>query len=173
MADGYRGLFGAFPFAFRRSRSRLFRGYVVVSALAAATVSLLVALGLVVLFGETAGAAGGSLTLSRSFYVVVGLLVVAPVVAPTLLVARRHRRRESTGPEYDRLLAAAGFLFLASVYLGLVVAMPDCYVLDGSRVCPEPPAGFLSILYTAPEAAAVAPPLLAVGLMVALHRYAR
>ncbi|MFB6269909.1 MAG: hypothetical protein ABEH83_08205, partial [Halobacterium sp.] len=120
--DTYSGMLTAFPYAFRQSDSRLFRSYVVVSTLVGALVALLMANALVVLVGNTASAPGGSLTLSRTFYVVVGLFVFVPVVAPVLFVAHRYRRERSVADQYDAALAAAGYLFVGSVYLALVVS---------------------------------------------------
>jgi hypothetical protein len=181
MADGYRGLFGAFPYAFRRSDSWTFRSYVVVGGLAAALVSLFVVIGLIVLVANTAGVGGGSLTLSRSFYVVVGLLVVAPMLAPVLLVARRYRRglarpdrRPSGSRRYDALLAIGGYAFVVSVYVGLVVSMPESWTLDGEVVRRPPPSGALApliaFLYDLPRLAAVLPPAVAAGLIAVIHR---
>ncbi|ELZ96491.1 hypothetical protein C440_05068 [Haloferax mucosum ATCC BAA-1512] len=123
MADDYGGVFGAFPYAFRHSESWLFKFYVLVGAAATGIVSLFVVFGLVVLIGATAGVPGGSLTLSRSFYVLVGLFIVAPLVAPILFVARRHRKTGSDR-RYDLALALSGFVFMASVYVGLVASVP-------------------------------------------------
>lgn len=176
MADGYRGLFGAFPYAFSRSDSRLFKSYVLVGGFAAAVLSLFMVLSLVVLFGQTASIQGGSLTLSRAFYAVVGLLLVAPTVAPILLVARRHRRglAADAGARYDRWLAFAGYAFLLSLYVGLVVSVPECFELDGEQVCRGRPTGLfapvVAVLYALPQAAAVLPPALAAAFMWAVHR---
>lgn len=177
MVDGYRGVFGAIPYAFGASDSRLFRSYVVVGTLVAALVALFVALGLVVLFGATSGAQGGAFTLSRAFYAVVGLLVVAPMLAPTLLVARRHRRGRTTDTRYDFALGASGYAFVGAMYVALVVFMPTCFTLDGQRTCPAPPDGLLrpvvSFLYGLPDAAGFVPLVLAAALIVLVHRTLR
>jgi uncharacterized membrane protein YuzA (DUF378 family) len=181
MADGYRGLFGAFPYAFRRSESWTFRSYVVLGGLAAGLVSLFVGIGLIVLIANTAGVGGGSLTLSRSFYVVVGLFAVAPMLAPVLLVARRHRRGRggsaAASRRYDALLAVAGYLFVVSVYVAVVISMPESWTLDGEVVTRPPPSGPLApvvaALYDLPRLSAVVPPLLAAGLIATVHRLAR
>jgi predicted neutral ceramidase superfamily lipid hydrolase len=169
MADGYRGLVGAFPYAARKSDSWLFRSYVGVSALVALTVALLVGFGLVVLIANTARFAGGSLTLSRSFYVVVGLLVVLPVVAPTLLVARRHRRGTARGRRTDALLALSGYVYVFTLYVGLVVTVPP-----GQQT---PPTGALApvivFLYGLPQLAGLVPPLVGAGLLYLVSRVTR
>jgi hypothetical protein len=166
MADGYRGVFGAVPFAFRRSDSWLFRSYVLVSTLAALGISLLVIAGLVFLIGRTAAATGGSLTISRAFYVVVGLFLVAPVVAPTLLVARRHRRGLATARRYDATLAVAGYLFLVSLYVGLVVTVPPAQ----QQPLSGPLAPVVAMLYALPAAYGLVPPLVAASLIALVHR---
>ncbi|MFB6154785.1 MAG: hypothetical protein ABEJ22_02750 [Haloferacaceae archaeon] len=169
MADEYRGVFGAFPYAFRASDSWLFRSYAVVSALAALLVTVLVASGLIVLFARTAQIRGGELTLSRSFYLVVGLFVVAPLVAPTLLVARRHRRTTAVHPRYDALLAASGYLFLAALYVGLVVTVPPAQQTTPTGAL----APVVRALYGLPQAFGLVPPVAAAAVIALAHRVLR
>jgi hypothetical protein len=169
MTDGYRGVFGAFPYAFRQSRSLLFRSYVLVGALAALAVTVLFCAGLIVLVAQTAAIEGGSLTLSRAFYVVVGLLVVAPLLAPVLLVARRHRRSIGHDARYDLVLSIAGYLFIASLYVGLVITVPAEQQAAPSGVV----APVVEALYALPQLAGVVPPLVASGLIVVAHRLLR
>jgi uncharacterized membrane protein YuzA (DUF378 family) len=166
--EAYKGLFGAFPYAFRASDSRLFRSYVVVGGLAAALITVTFVLGVVTLVGNTAGAGAGSFTFSRSFFIVVGLAAVAPVLAPVLFVARRHRRTTSD-VGYDRALALAGYAFLASLYLLLVISAPE-----NLR---DPPSGLFApvvrFLYDLPRTAGLVPPLLVAAAMYLLHRRLR
>jgi hypothetical protein len=160
--DSYSGMLTAFPYAFRQSDSRLFRSYVVVSTLVGALVAALMAGGLLVLVGNTAGARGGSLTLSRTFYVVVGLFVFVPLVAPVLFVANRHRRDRRVADRYDDALAAAGYLFVGAVYLGLVVSTPAEYREAGGPV--------VDALYSLPAAAGLVPPVVAAAAVYLVHR---
>jgi len=163
--DGYGGVVGTYPYAFRRSGSRLFRSYVVVGGLATALLAVLFAFAVVGVVADTSGAGGGTFTFARSFVILVGFLVVFPLMAPVLLVARRHRRAGSS-VVYDRALAAAGYLFLASLYVGLVPTTPPD--LRG-----EPPAALaptVETLYGLPPAAGAVPPLLAVAAGYLLHR---
>lgn len=165
MADGYNGVFGAFPYAFRTTDSWLLRVYVVVSALAGAAISLLVVLGIVVLFGQTASLQGGSLTLSRAFYVVVGLLIVGPVLAPVLFVARRHRRGEDERTEYDFVLALTGYLFLASLYVGLVITVPaNQQTAPTGALAPA-----VRFLYDLPQLYGLVPPFVCAALIWIAH----
>ena len=167
-AETYRGLFGAIPYAFRASRSRLFELYAIIGVLAAVLVTVFMILALVRLFGATATARGGSLTLSRSFYVVVALFVVGPLLAPVLLVARRHRR---TGSEkrYDAWLGLAGFVFLASLYVGLVIAVPAGQQQPITGVF----APLVAIFYALPQQAGLVPPVVAALLIWVTHRLLR
>jgi hypothetical protein len=175
MADGYRGIVGAYPYALRASHSLVFKCWVLASALATLLIGGFVVLGIVFLIGRTAGIGGGSLTLSRAFYVVVGLFVVAPVVAPTLLVARRHRRGVAqqedeavggTSVTYDRLLALSGFTFLLLLYLGLVTTVPPAQQ--------QPVSGFwaplIRYLYELPQLAGLVPPAIGAVLVYLAHR---
>jgi hypothetical protein len=172
--DAYGGLLGAFPYAFRASPSRLFQSYVALGGLAACLVALLFGLALVTVFGRTVGVPGGAFTFVRAFFVVVGLFVVAPLLAPVLLVARRHRRgARSPGPttpaRYDAAMALAGYLVLVSLYVGAVVTAPE-----NLR---DPPSGVLApvvrALYDAPPSAGVASPVIASAVLVAVHRALR
>ncbi|WP_117594399.1 hypothetical protein [Haloprofundus halophilus] len=170
MADGYNGVFGAFPYALTHSTSWLFRLYVVVSALVALFLTLVVAMGLVVLIANTADFGGGQLTLSRSFYAVVGLLLVAPILAPTLFVARRHRREETREHEhYDFALGLAGFVFLTSLYVGAVITVPP----DLQTPVTGPLAPLVELLYGLPQVAGLVPPLSAALFIFGLHRRLR
>jgi len=167
----YGGIFGAFPYAFRQSDSRLFRAYAVVGGLAAALVAILFVLALVVAIAETTGGGGGTFTFARAFFVFLMLLVIAPLVAPTLAVARRHRRRATPGASapsagYDRVFAGTGFLFLLSLAVMLVITIPATQQ--------EPPTGVLgpvtATLYDLPSVAGVGPPLLVVAAMAVVYR---
>jgi hypothetical protein len=178
MADGYRGIVGAYPYALLASRSLLFKCWVLASALATLLIGGFVALGIVFLIGQTAGIGGGSLTLSRAFYVVVGLFLVGPVVAPTLLVARRHRRGVAAREEeaaagssvrYDRLLALSGFVFLFLLYLGLVATVPPEQQQPVSSVW----APLIRYLYDLPQIAGVVPPAIGAVLVYLAHRVGR
>lgn len=167
MSDrGYGGIVGAFPYAFRASDSTIFRLYALFSAVTALLVGFLVAAGVVVLLGNTASFSGGSITLSRAFYIVIGLLVVAPVVAPTLFVARRHRRGwSSPGDRYDPALALAGFAFVGSLYAGLVISVPPEFQREGGAL--------VGLLYALPPFAGLVPPLVAAGVIYLAHRTLR
>ncbi|WP_135303817.1 hypothetical protein [Haloarcula amylovorans] len=163
--NSYNGLPGAFRYALGASDSWLFKGYLVVALLLTLAIALAFALGLLVLLSGSEGLRGGTFTFSRSFFLFVGLLVVAPLLTPILLVARRHRRTESS-VVYDRALALSGFVFVASLYVGLVVSVPpQLQEPTGSAV--------VQTLYAAPQLAGLAPPVLAAALLYAVHRFLR
>jgi hypothetical protein len=172
--DSYSGLLTAFPYAFRTSESRLFRAYAVVSALLGGLFALMMVIAIVVLIGNTASAPGGSLTLSRTFYVVVGLFVFAPLVAPVLFVARRHRRGTPVRERYDAALGASGFLFALSVYLGVVASMPAQYRVGEELTSrPEPSGVFAPVieaLYALPPIASPVVPLAGALVVYLAHR---
>ncbi|MFB6118797.1 hypothetical protein [Halosegnis sp.] len=162
----YGGLLGAFPYAFRHSKSTVFRVYVVAGGLLAALVAVLFGLGTVVSIANSTGlATGGTSSFVRTFVLLVGFLTVLPLVAPVLLVARRHRR---TGGSlaYDRALALAGFGVAIGLYLSLVVSVPESQQ--------EPVTGLLgpvvAALYALPAPLAVLPPLVAAVLVYLAHR---
>ncbi|ERG95479.1 hypothetical protein [Haloquadratum walsbyi] len=141
MAAEYDGIIGAFSYAFRTSTSRLFKLYVLVSGIATTGIGIFIVIALVVLIGQTASIQGGSLTLSRAFYVVVGLFIVLPAVAPTLAIARRHRQGITASKRLEAAVAVAGFVFLLSLYLGVVASMPATFNIDGETVTRPPASG--------------------------------
>jgi hypothetical protein len=172
--DSYSGLLTAFPYALRASDSRLFKSYAVVAAVLGGLFAFLMTGALVVLVGNTAGARGGSLTLSRTFYVVLGLFVFLPLVAPVLLVARRHRRETPVRDGYDPALAASGYAFAVSVYLGVVASMPAEYRVGEELTSRPEPGGVLApvveALYALPPALSWVVPLAGALLVYAAHR---
>lgn len=163
--ETYKGLLGSFRYSFGASESRLYRLYVVVGALFSVLLTLLFALAIIVVIAATLGASE-SITLVRSLFVLVGLVVVAPIIAPILLVARRHRKRLGSGTLYDFALALGGFLFIGALYLGLVISVPP--------ELQEPTSGISGLvvgtLYGIPSVLGVLPPVLSVVLIVILHR---
>ncbi|MFB6135498.1 MAG: hypothetical protein ABEJ04_01940 [Halobacteriaceae archaeon] len=161
----YRGLLGAFRYSFGASDSWLFRAYVAVAGFAGLFVTLIFAFGVVTLLAATSSAAGGVFTLSRSFYLVVLVLVLVPLFAPVLLVARRHRRAGSTA-RYDRALALAGFLFLLSLYLAALVSAPPAQ----REAPPAAVAPVVEFLYALPPLAGLVPPVAAAALVYVAHR---
>lgn len=162
---GYAGLVGAIPYAFRASDSRLFRSYVAVGGALALLVGVLFGLALVVAVFRTLGAGGGTFTFSRAFLITVGLLVVLPLLAPVLLVARRHRRRGSDA-RYDAAMAAAGYLFVLSLYAGLLISTPAAQ----QETPPALLGPIVSALYALPRVGGLVPPILAAALIVLVHR---
>lgn len=173
MGEEYSGLLGAFPYAFRQSASRLFRAYVVVGGLLAAALAALFAFALVVSIASTTGIGGGTITFVRSVFVLLGFLVVAPLIAPVLLVARRHRRQGSD-VRYDAALAASGAVYVVTLYLGAVASMPAEFVLDGEATTrPEPSAAtapLVEALYAVPEVLSWTIPLAGAALVYVVHR---
>lgn len=168
MTDDYGGVLGAFPYAFRATDSRLCRSYVLVGGLLTAAVSVLFIAAVIGIIAGTTGGRGGSLTLSRSFFAVVGLFVVVPLVAPVLFVARRHRRNDPVHDRYDAVLSTAGYLFVVALYTGLVISVPpDQQTTPTGMVAPV-----VSVLYALPQAAGLVPPLVAAALLPLCHRVA-
>lgn len=163
--DSYGGLLGSFRYSFGTSDSYVYKGYVLVSAALGIALTLLFAIALIGVIAATLGASV-TVTLVRSFFVLVALLVIAPIFAPVLLVARRHRKRRETDRIYDAVLAAGGFLFIGALYLGLVISVPP------ERQ--ESVTGTLGVvveaLYGLPQLLGLVPPVLAVLVIALLHR---
>ena len=165
MAEPYRGVIGAFPYAFRQGDSLFFRLYVVVGTLAALFLGGLFTLALVVWIGQTTSSPSGSLTLSRTFIAVVGLFTAGPLLAPTLLVARKHRKGLSYHPRYDTIMAVLGYAFLVSLYLAAIISMPESFRPEPSGLT----APIVAVLYAIPQLGAIAPPAGMLGLLAAAH----
>lgn len=166
--EAYGGLFGAFPYAARSSESWLFRSYVLVGGLAALLVALLFGLAVVVLLGETVGAGDGVFSFSRTFFVFVALLIVAPLVAPILFVAR-HNRREGPDARYEFALAGLGYLFLVSLYVAGIISTPAAQqrLPDGPTVL----RSAVALLYGLPRLSGLIPPLCVALAMLLVYRY--
>ncbi len=170
----YGGLLGAFPYALRRSGSWLFKTYAVVAFLVTAVLVVLFSLSVIRLLGATAG-----FSVARAFFVLVGLCVVAPTVAPVLLVARTHRRELDRRRGYDAGMALAGYLFVASLYGLAIAAVPETFVVDGDTVARPPAtaagvfAPVVAVLYAVPQAGSILVPTAATVVMVVVHLLGR
>jgi hypothetical protein len=97
---------------------------------------------------------------------VVGLFIVAPTLAPTLLVARRHRREGRGHRSYDAALALVGYLFLLSVYVGVVITVPPAQQTTPTGAL----APLIAVLYGLPQLVGLVPPVVGALLIVAVHR---
>jgi hypothetical protein len=174
----YSGVFGTFPYAFRNSRSWLFKLYVPIGGVIAAFVVVQFVISLTVTVSNTLGTAGGTFTFSRAFIVLIGFLVLVPIIAPVLLFARRHRLQAgSLHPRYDQLVAVGGFVFLFALYVGLVASIPECFEFGETTTCRPEPSGVTApavrVLYDLPPVAGLAPPVVAgVGIYL-LDRFLR
>ena len=162
--EAYGGAVGAFPYAFRTSDSRLFRLYVVLAAVLTALSIVFFLFALAFWVAQTLGQSPVA-ALSRAFLILIWLAVVAPVIAPVLLVARRHRRGRPVDHRYDVALAATGFLYVLAVYVGLLIGAPaDARGTPTGAVAPV-----VETLYAMPRWAGAVPPLAVVAAMYLAH----
>jgi hypothetical protein len=166
--DAYGGLFGAFPYAIKSSDSWLFRSYAVVGGLAAVLAGLVFLFGVIDLLGDTSVPTSGTVSLTQAFFIVVALAVVVPLLAPVLAVARWHRFGIATR-SYDGAMGVAGYVFLASLYVALVISVPPS--------AQEPTGGVLAsvveFLYALPPWAGLIPMGLAAAAILVVHRLAK
>lgn len=163
--DAYRTVFGAFPYAALRSRSYLFTVYVLVGGLLALFATMVFLFAFVGLLGSLSGTPSGLLTFQPALYLLVWLFAVGPTIAPILLVARRHRHG-TDDRRYDAVLAATGYVFVASLYLAAVISTP---ATQQETVQPGLFASAVRFLYDLPQLAGLAPPVVAAALVVAAH----
>lgn len=161
------GLVRSFPQSFRASDSLLFRSYAVVAGLLGLLIGLLLTAALVVWFVSTLGSSA-LVTSSNALIGVVAVFVLGPLFAPVLLVARRHRDGRPNA-RYDRRLALAGYLFVASLYVGLVITVPPAQQASVSGVL----APVVELLYGLPQVVGVVPPVVAAALLWLVHRRSR
>ena len=155
----YAGLPGAFRYAFGRTPSYLCKSYVVVSALLGLLATVFFVLALLYWVANPTGAVG-----ERALLGVIALLVLLPLFAPVLLVARRHRRTGSDG-RYDRLLGLAGYAFVFTLWLGMAVA-------GAQPPRPGPFEPVVAVLYRTPGVYGLVPPVVGAALVWLTHRYA-
>lgn len=168
MSDGepYGGAIGAFPYALRTSGSLALRAYGATAAVAAVLLVAVFVLSLVGIVSSTLHQTA-SVTIVRSFVLLLLIFVLVPTVAPVLLVARRHRLDRAVDPRYDRALGAAGFVYLAALYVGLVATVPPSMQDPATG----PAAPLVEVLYGLPQIAGVVPPLLAAISIWLVHRW--
>ncbi|AQL43232.1 hypothetical protein BV210_11105 [Halorientalis sp. IM1011] len=164
----YGGLFGAYPYAFRRSDSLLFKSYAAIGGLLALLIALLFTFGLIGVIASTTGTAGGVFSFSRAFFIFVGLLVVFPLLAPVLSVARRHRQVGSNA-RYDAAIASAGYLFVLTLYLALLISTPPEQQQPVSGVY----APVVELFYALPALAGLVPPVIGAAAIYVAHRLTR
>ena len=164
--DGYSGFLSAYWYAFRRTDSYLCKSYVLASVLAVAFVSVLLLLTLVTWFVATLGQSALT-TSSNAFLGVIAIAILAPLVAPVMFVARTHRRGGRAGRRRDAALALAGYLFVASLYVGLVISIPE------GDLQPETGSAVVAFLYSLPQLFGLVPPLLAALVILLVHRATR
>lgn len=161
----YSGAITAVPYAFRASDSRMCKLYVFIGGLLALGITVLFGLGTVALLGSIAGAPAGVFTFQPALYLLVWLFTIAPIAAPILLVARRHRLHGGT-VDYDRWIAFSGFVFILALYCGALIVAPAS---QRGAV----PSGFVApivrFLYELPQVAGAIPPLAAVVVMILVH----
>lgn len=178
--EGYGGIIGAFPYAFRQSTSRSFRVYVVVAAVVTALVTMIVASGVIGLLADT-GRTEGTAGFVRGFYILVGVAALAPLLAPVLLVARRHRHIDDTRSGYDTAMATAGFTFIILLYTGLVASTPVerqqalkplIIAAGGYQVEINVVSGLARFLYDLPRIAGLIFPLIGTLIVIVVHRRA-
>ncbi|WP_209019574.1 hypothetical protein [Halorussus marinus] len=158
---------GSFRTAFAETDSRLLQSYAVVAALLSALLATFVVLALPVWIFATVGGSEFA-TFSRAFLIVGGALLLAVLIGPVLSTARKHRRGTASA-RADLLAALAGYLFVASLYVSLLISAPP----DAREAPPALLAPAVEFLYALPAVYALAPPALGIAAILAVHRLAR
>jgi hypothetical protein len=149
-----------------RSDSYLLRAYTVLSLLVAIFVALLLVLAIPQWVTFTLGQSEIN-TFSRAMLPWLGLVLLAPLLAPPFYAARRHRAGRSSR-RTDFLLAAAGFVFLLSLYVALLISAPTEF-RDPAPATPVLGA-LIAFLYDLPPLAALVPPVFGAATILAVER---
>lgn len=150
---------------FRSSDSLVLRSYAVVSALAGIFLVLLVLLAMPLWIDQTEGQTPLNMV-GRSLLPLVALGLLVPLVGPVYYAAKNHRREYGTRGA-DALLGVTGYLFVASIYLSLVISAPA----DARSDPPVVIAPVVEFLYSLPPLAALAPPVLGAVLVFLAQRF--
>lgn len=150
---------------FRSSDSILLRSYAVVSALVGLFLIALVLLAMPIWIAQTAGQTALNM-IGRALLPLVGLALLAPLVGPVLYAAK-NRAAGAADRQGDAALAVAGYLFVASIYLALVISAPVEARTDPSGLI----APAIEFFYSLPPLAALAPPVLGAILIVAVQQW--
>lgn len=159
--DGtYGGLFGAFPYAFRKSESLLFRTYVLASAISGLYIAILLVLGIVVWIADPL------LVGDKALLGVVGILVLGPLVAPVLVIARRYRLGIER-PEADWLFGLVGYAFFGALYTGILITDP------ADHDAGWPLGSVFTVLDDIPDVVGLLPPIIGALAIYAVIRRTR
>lgn len=151
----------------RESASLLLRSYVWVSALVGLLLVLTVLLALPVWVAETVGHSALN-KIARGVLPVVVLGLLVPLFAPAVYVARNHRRGTATRRS-DAALGLAGYLYVLSIYLALVVSAPAEFRTEPSGVL----APVIDLAYALPPLYSLLVPVLGALLIALVQRIVR
>jgi hypothetical protein len=154
---------GAVKYAVVEGESRLFRSYAAIGSVLALFVALTFVLALPVWVVEIGESGGGPLQrIGLGLLWLVGLVAIATLVVPMLFVVRRHREGR---PERQFAFGLAGYAYVLTAYLALVVSAPA-----DLRDSPEGPiAPVLEVLYALPRLSALAFPVVGTLLVLAVE----
>jgi len=163
----YSALWRTFKQSRRDSASLILRSYVWVSALIGLLLVVTVLLAMPVWIAETAGRSAID-KIGRGVLPVLVLGLLVPLFAPALYVARNHRRGTATR-RGDAALGLAGYLYVFSIYLALVVSAPAEFRTDPAGVL----APAIEFVYSLPQLSSIFVPVLGALLIAAVQRIVR
>lgn len=149
----------------RASDSLLLRSYAVVSALVGLFMVALVLLGLPIWIAQTEGSTATNM-IGRALLPIVGLALLAPLVGPVLYAAK-NRAKGRADRKGDAALGAAGYLFVLSMYLSLVISAPESARSDPPTLL----SPVIEFFYGLPPLAGLLPPVVGAVLIYAVQRW--
>lgn len=150
---------------FRSSESVLLRSYAVISAIVGIFMVALVLLGLPIWIDQTAGQTALNM-IGRALLPLVGLALLFPLVGPVLYAAK-NRQKGRADRRGDAALGLAGYLFVISMYLALVISAPA----DARSDPPALVAPVIELLYGLPPLAGLLPPVVGAILIFAVQQW--
>lgn len=149
----------------RSSDSVLLRSYTVVSALVGLFMIALVLLGLPIWIAQTEGQTALNM-IGRALLPLVGLALLAPLVGPVLYAAK-NREKGRSDRRGDAALGLAGYLFVTSMYLALVISAPP----ESRSDPPALVAPIIEFLYGLPALAGLLPPVIGAILIFVVQQW--
>ena len=125
MADKKLGLVGTYKYAARKSRSLVFKSYVLISSVIGMFIVFLILLAGIT---WTANPTGVGPFREQIILGAILLVVIIPLFAPVFVVSRRQQKSRST-TQTDCFMALVGYGYIVSFFIGLGILDPNNHKL--------------------------------------------
>jgi hypothetical protein len=125
MADKKLGLVGTYKYAAGKSRSLVFKSYVLISSMIGIFIVFLIVLAGIT---WTANPTGTGPFREQIILGAILLVVIIPLFAPVFVVSRRQQKNRSTA-QTDCFMALVGYEYIVSFFIGLGILDPNNHKL--------------------------------------------